>query len=286
MRDRGGGRQRLGVPQPLGLLGQLHVLAGPGLDGRDLVEPVAEHVGLLGPLTRPRGDLVELGGDGPQPLVGLAVLGQRHGDRVTGVPVERLPLPGQLEQPLLVRLPVHGHQLVGELGEHPHGHTAPAQVRPRAPLGGNGTADQQRPVVELGPGLLGAYGGRGVVRDGDPPLHDGLPGPDPHESRVRTPAQQQPEAGDHHGLARTRLTGDRGEPGRQLDDSVVDHAERPYPHLLQHGHDLTRSGQPIATGPSLSPTRVDTDPKGRGELRDKPQRARTRPPSETTPTNR
>ncbi|GAA2899307.1 hypothetical protein GCM10011428_10910 [Streptomyces violaceus] len=151
---------------------------------------------------------------------------------------------------------MHGHQLVGELGEHPHGHAAPAQVRPRAPLGGNGTADQQGTVVELGPGLLGAYGGRGVVRDGDPPLHDRLASPDPHERRVGAPAQQQSQAGDHHGLARTRLTGDSGEPGRQLDHGIVDHTERPYPHLLQHGHDLTRSEPRIATGPLLSPTRV------------------------------
>ncbi|CAM5712250.1 hypothetical protein SPURM210S_08421 [Streptomyces purpurascens] len=184
MCGRRGGRQRLGVPQPLGLLGQFHVLTGPGLDGGDLVEPVAQHVGLLGPFPCARGDLVELDGGGPQPLVRLAVLGQRHGDGVARVPVERLPLPGQLEQPLLIGLPVHGHQLVGELGEHAHGHAAPAQVRPRAPLGGNGTADQQGTVVELGPGLLGAYGGRGMVRDGDPPLHDRLPGPDPHERRV------------------------------------------------------------------------------------------------------
>ncbi len=249
MRDRGGGRQGLRVPQPLGLLGELGVLAGPRLDGGDLLQPVPQHVGFLRPLTRARGDLLQLAGDGPQPPVGLGVLGERYGDGVPGVPVQGLPLPGQLQQPLLVGLAVHGHQVVGQLGEQPDRHRAPAQMGAGTSLGGNGTADQQGPVVQLGPGLLGAYDRGGARGDGDPPLHDRLPGPDPHERRVRPPAEQQPQAGDHHGLARTRLTGDGGEPRRQLDDRVVDDPERPYPHLLQHGTDHTRSGAGSAHRP-------------------------------------
>ncbi len=246
---RGCGRQGLRVPEPLRLLRQLDVLTGARLDAGDLVEAVTQHVGLLGPLTRTRGDLVELDADGPQPPVGLGVLGRRHGDRVARVPVERLPLPGQLQQPLLVGLPVYGHEVVGQLGEQPHGHAPPAQVRPGAPFGGNGPADQQRTVVELRPGLLGPYDGRGTGGHTDPPLHDRLLRPDPHERRVGAPAEQQTQAGDHHGLARARLTRDGREAGRQLDDRVVDDSERPYPHLLQHGHDLTRSGRGSATAP-------------------------------------
>ncbi|CAM5740374.1 hypothetical protein SHIRM173S_06517 [Streptomyces hirsutus] len=157
------GRQGLGVPEPFGLLRQFHVLAGAGLHAGDLVEPEAQHVGLLGPFTRAGGELLEFRGDGPQPLVRPRVLGERPGDRVARVPVERLPLPGLLEEPLLVGLPVHRHQVVGDLGEEPHGHAPPAQVGPGTPLGGNGTADQQRPVVELGPGLSRACGGRGAL---------------------------------------------------------------------------------------------------------------------------
>jgi hypothetical protein len=213
VRGRGGGRERLRVPEPLGLGRQLDVLARPGLHRRDLVEPEAQHVGFLGPFTSARGDLVQLGGDATQPPVRARVLGERHGDRVARVPVEGLPLPGQLEQPLLVRLAVHGHELVRELGEQPHGHGTPAQVCARASLGGNGTADQQRPVVELGPGLLGPYDGRGAVGYGYPPLHDRVLGPDPHEGRVGAAAQQQAQAGDHHRLARAGLAGHGGEAG-------------------------------------------------------------------------
>ena len=84
----------------------------------------------------------------------------------------------------------------------------------------------------------------------DPPLDDRRLGADPHQRGVGAPAEQQPQAGDDHGLARAGLTGHRGEAGRQLDDRVVDDPERPYPHLLQHGHDHTRS-RPRATAPPV-----------------------------------
>lgn len=99
MRGRRRGRQRLGVTEPFGLGGEFDVLSGTRLDTGDLVEAVAQHVGLLGPFTRARGDLVQLDGDGAQSPIRLAVLRERPGDGVPGVPVERLPLPGLLQQP-------------------------------------------------------------------------------------------------------------------------------------------------------------------------------------------
>ena len=77
--------------------------------------------------------------------------------RVARVPVQGLPLPGGLQQPLLVGLAVHGHEFVREFGEHAHRHGPAAEMGARAPLGGDGTADQQRTVVEFGARLLGPH---------------------------------------------------------------------------------------------------------------------------------
>lgn len=249
LRRRG---QRFGVSEPLRLGREFGVLAYHRFHGRDLVQPEAEQVRLLGPFPGPGGDLLQLDGDGAEPAVGRAVLLQRDGDGVPGVPVEGLPLPGGAQQPLLVGLPVYGDQVVGELGEQADGHGAAADVGARASFGRHGPADQQGAVVELGPGLLGAYGGGGVGAHDDAALdHRGL-GPDPHQGRVGATAEQQPEAGDDHRLARAGLAGHRGESGRQLDHRVVDDPERPYPHLLKHGTTIPRFHGCHVTSPAPS----------------------------------
>ena len=54
------GGERVGVPEPLGLGGELGVLAGQRLDGGDLVEAEPQQIGLLGALARPGGQLLQL----------------------------------------------------------------------------------------------------------------------------------------------------------------------------------------------------------------------------------
>lgn len=137
----------------------------------------------------------------------------RHGDAVARVSVEGLSLPGGFEQPLLVGLAVHGDEFVGEFGEHPDRHGPAAEMRPGAPLRGDGTADQQRAVLDLGPGLLGPQGDGVAAGHRDPPLDDGGLGPDPYQGGVGASAEQQPQTGDDHGLARAGLARHRGETG-------------------------------------------------------------------------
>ncbi len=116
------------MPEPLGLRRQFGVLAGHRFHGRDLFQPEAQQVRLLGPLPGPGGDLLQLDGDRAEPTVGRAVLLQGDGDGVPGVPVEGLPLPGRAQQSLLVGLPVYGDQVVRELAEQADGHGAAADV--------------------------------------------------------------------------------------------------------------------------------------------------------------
>lgn len=213
VRERGGGGERVGMSEALRLGGELGVLAGQRFDRGDLVQPEAQQIGFLGPLTGARGQLVELTRDLAQPPVGRRVLGVGHGDAVARVPVQGLPLPGRLEQPLLVGLAVHGDEFVGEFGQHSDRHGSAAEMGPGAPLRGHGTADEQRTVLDLGPGLLGPQRRGVALGHRDPALDDSGLGTDPHQGGIGASAEQQPQAGDDHGLARAGLTGHRGETG-------------------------------------------------------------------------
>lgn len=51
-----------------------------------------------------------------------------HGDGVSRVPVEGLPLPRGPQQSLLVGLAVHGDQIVRQLGQYAHRHRTPADM--------------------------------------------------------------------------------------------------------------------------------------------------------------
>ncbi len=128
VREGGRGGEGLGVPEPLRLGGQLDVLPRQRLHGGDLVQPEPQQIRLLGPLPGPGGQLLQLGGDGPQPPVGRRVLGVRDLHPVPGVPIEGAALPRRLEQPLLVGLAVHGDEFVRQLGEDPHRHGPAAEV--------------------------------------------------------------------------------------------------------------------------------------------------------------
>ncbi len=224
--------------------------------GGDLVQAEAQQIGLLGALAGPGRQLLQLGGDRAQPLVGGGVLGERDGDGVPGVTVQCLALPGRAQQALLIGLAVHGDQIVRQLAQQADRYGPAAQMGARAALGGDGAADQQRPVVQLRAGLLGPQGRRSRGGDGDPALHHGRSGADPHQGGIRAPAEQQAEAGDDHGLTRARLAGHRREARGQLDNGVVNDAQGPDPHLLQHGYDHTRSGGRPATASPFSSHRV------------------------------
>jgi len=117
------------VREPLLLRGQLDVLVGLGVHPLDLGEAEPQQLSLARALLRTCHELVQLGLEpcptGPR----VAVVRQRPGVLGPRELVERGALVRGCAQPCLVRLAVHRHQLLRELGEHTLRHGAAADER-------------------------------------------------------------------------------------------------------------------------------------------------------------
>ena len=177
-------RARAAPPRP-----QRGVLARLRVDRLDLVEAEAQQVGLLGPLAgRAWSARPARCATAAQLVVRRAVApSSGTATAVAGVPVQRLALPGRLQQPLLVGLAVHRHA----------GRRPARRARPPAPPRRRGCArdrpsadtvraDQQHVVVELGAGL-GARRAprRRPARPASRPSTDARVGAGPHRRRGR-----------------------------------------------------------------------------------------------------
>ncbi len=128
--DGRGGVQRVRVSQPFLLGQQCRVLTLGRLSPFDLLQRPLQVLGLLRPLPRPGGQLVQFGEHLPVAGVGALVVGQGGRERRAGELVKRLPLPGGPQQLLLVRLAVHGHQVIGQVGKQRHRDGPAAGVGP------------------------------------------------------------------------------------------------------------------------------------------------------------
>lgn len=200
--------------EPFLLLAQLGLLTGLGIGPLDLTEPEPELVGLLDALPGPGGQLGQLFRDLPVPFVRLLVGAQRLDQLLARVTVEGGTLAAGLQQPLLVHLAVHGHQVLGQIGERADGDGAPAQPGTAASLDGDGPRDDQLAVLDLAAHVLHLLCDPSHRVDDQCAL-DGGPlraGTDP--GGVGPPSEQQPQTGHHHGLARARLARDHGESRR------------------------------------------------------------------------
>jgi hypothetical protein len=108
---------------------------------------VAEHLGGLGQLTGLRVPPLEVGGELPPALVGIAVALQQGQVLGPGVAVESSSLLGGPGQAQLVGLAVHREDPLGELGDHPDGNAAPAEERPGPSLGAHRAGEDQAAVL-------------------------------------------------------------------------------------------------------------------------------------------
>ena len=182
-----------------------------------------------------------------------------------GERVQRAPLVPGGPQPHLVGLAVHGHQRVGELGEHRHGDAVAAEEGARPAGGGHGAQRHEAAVVvQLRARVPRALGDRGAGLEHETALGHRTLGPDAHHGGVGASAQDQREPAEHHGLARAGLAGDRGQPGRERYLGPLDHAEVPDPQLLDHPSATGSSAQPFqpATGRENRDTRRSVNGAG------------------------
>ena len=249
--------QPLGVAEPLVLDPQLGVLGGLWVELLELFEAVLEHLDLARPVTGLLAQRGELCAGGlvlvVQPRVALERLG--HG-RPTEL-VEHRAVLVAVAQPPLVGLAVDRHEVLTDLGEHADRSGPATDVGPRATLGRHRT-DQDQAVAHLGPGLGSAQRGRVGGRDLDEALHHGGGGTSTHQARVGAGTEEQPQAGDDHGLAGAGLTSEHVEPGVQVEHGVVDDTESLDPQFLQHGATLSRDRDAAARAGGLEVTRVST----------------------------
>ena len=232
---RGGRRvQRVGVREPFVLRQQRRVLAGHRGGRLDLGQAEPQRLGLGGPLPLGQRQRLQLLADRPVPREGPPVVRQHGSQLGAAEPVQRIPLPPGLEQLLLIGLPVHGDQVVGQHLEQRHRHRTAAGERPRPAFGRHRAAEHEHgPVlIEVSPGLLDLPGH--LRRDQQPPLHGGPRRTGPHARRIGPPAEQQPERRHDHGLPGPGLTGERGESARQIQHRLVDDAEAADADFLKH----------------------------------------------------
>ncbi len=247
----GSGVQRVGVGQPVLLRAQRGFLARLRVELLDLGEARPQLLGLGGAgagLRRQRGELVEYLAVA---AVGALVVGQDLGQHRAGVLVERLALTPGLEQLLLVGLPVHGNQVIGEVGEQGHRDRAAARESPGPPLARYGPGQHQGAVlVKVAARLFDLLRGLAARVGAEPPLDRGALRARPYPSRVAAPAEQQAEPGDDHGLTRAGLAGQGGKAGRKLEQRVIDDPEPGDAHFLKHDRQPSPSRPNPADPPS------------------------------------
>ena len=236
--------------EPLGEGGELGVLAGLRGDALDLGEGRPQVPRLRCAGVAVAGEVLELRPVRLPAPPHLPVVGEQAGHRRTGEAVEHLPLRGRRLQPQLLRLAVHGDELVAEVLQHPDGNGAARDRHAAAALGSHGAADEQLgPAVadrlELAARLADAVGDGPAVGHEPAGLGDRVAGPAPQHAGVRPSTEQQPEGGDDHRLARAGLAGEGGEAGAERQGRLLDHADPPDRDLLDHAAGLTKRGRAI-----------------------------------------
>jgi hypothetical protein len=154
-----------------------------------------------------------------------------------GKPVERRPLLGRAQQPVVVGLAVQGVHVLAVVAEHGRRGAPAADMRPRPALGGHGPAQQQGAVlVRLGAevGDPALHGGARPTGQPESALDDGPPGVGPDPPRVGPATEEQPEPGDDHGLAGTGLACDHCQSWAERKRRVLDDAKPGDAEFLQH----------------------------------------------------
>src|SRR5450756_1998775 len=235
------GPQAIGVCQTLILAAQLKLLTWPRVDRVDLLQAGPEHIHLSRPVARETTQVAQLGTDLVEVVIQGGIAAKRLGHRLTGETVQYDAMLLRLTQPPLIGLTVDGHQQLAKLPQHTDRNGPSADMSLGTTPCRHGS-DKDQTVLYIAAGLDDPQGREVFRPDLDHSFDDSGLGTRPHQGRVGPSSEQQPEAGDDHGLACTRLTGDHVQAGRQLQHRIIDDAEVLNPDLAKHGDSLRTDG--------------------------------------------
>ena len=149
-RSAAASRSSSAVREPLGAHGELGVFARLRRGLFDLCQLFAQVRRLGGARVAVGGERRQLTLDRAPAVECLAIRLSRRRDLVAAEAVERVALRDRGAQPQLIRLAVHHHELVGEVGENARGSRTPADCRAAAALARYRPADEElrRAVAE------------------------------------------------------------------------------------------------------------------------------------------
>ncbi len=241
-----GAAQRLDMPQALARRQQLAFLRLVGRCVVDLPKLEREQVELTLACARKAREVLERLLGGPDVRMGLRA--RRASRRLVGAAerVEQLELSRGERQPAVLVLAVEREQRRRSLAQIRHIRGAPVDQRPRAPIGADSAREDQlvrvlrEPVAEPGAHL---------IRQVEDPLDVRLRRSRPHDSGPRLAAEQQIQRMREHRLARTGLTREHVQPGREQQLGAVDQQQVLNSKLAQHGiGDIRRGGRSWAFG--------------------------------------
>ena len=157
--------------------------------------------------------------------IGLGIATAQSGVLRTSQTVQGGPLSGGAAQSELLGLSMHRHQVGSDVGEHGGGDRTPAQMRTRTTRGRHRAGGDEQVVVELGAGLPGPRGGPRDRIQSEGALDQSTLSPGSHNGALSPLPQQEPERGEHHGLAGPGLSRQGGQAGAQRKLGLLNDAE-------------------------------------------------------------
>ena len=134
---------------------------------------------------------------------------------------------------------MHHHEGFADFGQHAHRRGASAHIGPAAAVGAHAAGQQQfRAAVELlhlGAGLPGPRDGGVAGVELQHGLRRGALRAAADGAGVGPGTEEQPDGGDHHGLAGAGFTGHHAEARAQRQGGVGDDAEVADSQFFKHG---------------------------------------------------
>ena len=198
----------------------------------DLIPLEAQVVRPFTPLTRGAARVLETSLDGAQPRVGSLRLGGQC--LVSAIGVQNPPLPGAVQESLVIVLSVEVEEPAPELAQPSRRRRRPVHPCPMPALATQFATQDEPAFFMIDTGLLAQRPQSVDVLDLEAALDAGGPGARPDHVRRRPPSDEEREGFDEEGLPRPRLAAEHAETRPEFERSLLDDGEVPDAKLSQH----------------------------------------------------